>query len=42
MDPWSAQLCHECQSLEGTKLVVELRNDVIVRGMLDSADDYMK
>lgn len=30
------------QALEGRKLVIELRNDVIIRGTLDEADEYMK
>lgn len=29
------------QSLEGGRVVVELRNDTIVRGVLDTADDFM-
>lgn len=29
------------QALEGMRVVVELRHDTIVRGMLDSADDEM-
>lgn len=30
------------QALEGRKLVVELRYDVIIRGQLDAVDDFMK
>ncbi len=30
------------QSLEGSKVVVELRHDAIVRGLLELVDDHMK
>lgn len=30
------------QALEGRKVVVELRYDVVIRGRLDAADDFMK
>jgi hypothetical protein len=30
------------QALEGRKLVVELRNDAIIRGQIDEVDEYMK
>lgn len=30
------------QALEGKKLVVELRNDTIIRGQIDEVDEYMK
>ena len=30
------------QSLEGKKVVVELRNDLIIRGTIDESDEYMK
>lgn len=30
------------QALEGRKVVVELQNDVIIRGVLDEADEFMK
>lgn len=30
------------QALESRKLVIELRNDVIIRGTLEEADEYMK
>lgn len=30
------------QAMLGRKLVVELRNDTIIRGTIDEADDYMK
>ncbi len=30
------------QAVAGKKLVVELRNDTILRGTLDESDEYMK
>ena len=30
------------QSLEGRRVVIELRNDVIVRALLETVDDFMK
>jgi small nuclear ribonucleoprotein (snRNP)-like protein len=30
------------QALEGYKVIVELRNDVVLRGMLDAVDQYLK
>lgn len=30
------------QALQGRRVVVELRNDVIIRGCLEEADDFMK
>jgi hypothetical protein len=30
------------QALEGHKVIVELRNDVVLRGMLESVDQYLK
>ena len=30
------------QALVGSKLVIELRNDTVIRGTIESVDDYLK
>jgi small nuclear ribonucleoprotein (snRNP)-like protein len=41
-DSAAGSLVAVVQALEGHKVVVELRNDVVLRGMLDSVDQYLK
>ena len=38
----SSSLVAVVQSLEGQKVIVELRNDVVVRGLLDTVDRFLK
>lgn len=42
VDPAERSLACLLQSLEGGRLVIELRSDVIVRANLDSVDEFMK